>query len=68
MSQGVGQDKDWVMCDTSSTTHYENCYMEWGDNENNNRIVISTYADGGISWSLRISAGGAPSGLGDQPH
>ena len=68
VSQGVSLDKDWITCDSSSTSpHYGNCYMEWDDDDNNNLILMSTSADGGLTWSLPISPAGAPNGLGGQP-
>ena len=68
VSQGASLDKDWLTCDTTSTSpHYGNCYLEWDDNAHNNLILMSTSTDGGLTWSSPASPAGAPSGLGGQP-
>src|SRR5215467_7289173 len=68
VSQGFSLDKAWITCDSTSTSpHYGNCYLEWDDNRNNNLILMSTSADGGLTWSMPISPDGAPHGLGGQP-
>jgi hypothetical protein len=61
-------DKNWITCDTwPQSPHYGNCYTEWDDNGLGNRVLMSTSTDGGQTWSLPVSPGGLPSGLGGQP-
>jgi hypothetical protein len=68
VTQSTNLDKNWITCDSTSTSpHYGNCYMEWDDNGNNNLILMSTSTDGGLTWSPPISPVGAPNGLGGQP-
>ena len=68
VSQSASLDKNWITCDNTSTSpHYGNCYMEWDDNGNNNRVLMSTSTDGGLTWSLPIAPAGNPGGLGGQP-
>lgn len=67
----VSLDKDWIVCDDTSTSpHYGNCYSTWDDVNNNDLPQTSTSSDGGLTWS----APGAPAptatqaeGLGGQP-
>ena len=67
----VSLDKDWIVCDDTSTSpHYGNCYSTWDDVHNNDLPQTSTSSDGGLTWS----APGAPAptatqaeGLGGQP-
>ena len=58
-------DKDWIVCDdNSASAHFGNCYAEYDDNGNNNRIFMATSSNGGQTWStVQTSA----TGLGGQP-
>jgi hypothetical protein len=68
VSQSASLDKNWITCDNTATSpHYGNCYMEWDDNANSNRILMSTSTDGGATWSAPIAPVGGPVGLGGQP-
>ncbi|HKR83154.1 MAG TPA: sialidase family protein [Terriglobales bacterium] len=68
VAQSPGLDKNWLVCDGSTTSpHYGNCYMEWDDNNNGNLIQMSTSSDGGLTWSAAVSPSGMPHGLGGQP-
>jgi hypothetical protein len=68
VAQSPGLDKNWLVCDGSTTSpHYGNCYMEWDDNNNGNLIQMSTSSDGGLTWSAAVSPLGMPHGLGGQP-
>jgi hypothetical protein len=61
-------DKNWIVCDTwASSPHYGNCYTEWDDNGQGNRLKMSTSTDGGLTWGPALEPGGLPSGLGGQP-
>jgi hypothetical protein len=67
-SFGVVYDKNWITCDTwASSPHYGNCYTEWDDNGQGNRLLMSTSTDGGLTWGPATPPGGLPSGLGGQP-
>jgi hypothetical protein len=67
-NDGQGYDKDWVVCDTTSTSaHYGNCYIEVDITSSGNQVIMSTSTDGGVTWSSPVSPSGAPSGLGGQP-
>jgi hypothetical protein len=52
-----GLDKNWTTCDnTPSSPFFGHCYTEFDDNDQANRIEMSTSTDGGKTWS-------APAGL-----
>lgn len=58
-------DKEWITCDNNSASaHYGNCYAEYDDNGNGNRIFMATSSDGGQTWST-VRTGST--GLGGQP-
>jgi nucleoid-associated protein YgaU len=63
-----GYDKDWITCDTTSTSpHYGNCYAEWDITSSNDQVVMSTSTDGGATWSAPSSPADVPHGLAGQP-
>jgi len=67
---GPGQDfdKNWVVCDNTSTSpHFGNCYHEWDDFGDGDRILMSTSSDGGLTWSAPIMTAKRVYGLGGQP-
>jgi hypothetical protein len=52
-----GLDKNWTTCDNSpSSPFFGHCYTEFDDNDQADRIEMSTSTDGGKTWS-------APQGL-----
>jgi BNR repeat-like domain len=52
-----GLDKNWTTCDnTPSSPFFGHCYTEFDDNDQGDRIEMSTSTDGGKTWS-------APQGL-----
>ena len=52
-----GLDKNWTTCDNSaSSPFFGHCYTEFDDNDQGDRIEMSTSTDGGKTWS-------APQGL-----
>jgi len=60
-------DKNWIVCDnTPSSSFYGNCYTEWDVFSENDRIYMSTSADGGLTWSPRQRPRGNPTGLGGE--
>jgi hypothetical protein len=65
---GANLDKNWIACDTTSTSpFFGNCYTEFDDNANGNRIKMSRSTNGGLSWGAALNTGDAASGLGGQP-
>ncbi|HEX4701547.1 MAG TPA: hypothetical protein VH352_05405, partial [Pseudonocardiaceae bacterium] len=65
---GRGYDKQWVVCDdTSTSAFYGNCYIEVDITSSGNAESMSVSSDGGVTWSALRSPSGSPSGLGGQP-
>ncbi|HJP73388.1 MAG TPA: sialidase family protein [Pseudonocardiaceae bacterium] len=65
---GKGYDKNWIVCDTTSTSpHYGNCYIEADITSSGNTEIMATSSDGGLTWGAAKSPSGSPSGLGGQP-
>ena len=59
-------DKNWMVCDNSSTSAFEgHCYMEWDDPSNGDNILMSTSKDGGLTWGAAVSLN--TFGIGGQP-
>jgi hypothetical protein len=49
---GGDLDKNWIVCDNTSTSpYYGHCYTQWDDHGNGNRLQMSTSTDGGVTWS-----------------
>jgi hypothetical protein len=55
VSQGGGgsfYDKEWIGCDTwSGSPNYGNCYVEWDDAFQGNKLLMRRSTDGGLTWS-----------------
>ncbi|MGA5821997.1 hypothetical protein ACPC54_29540 [Kitasatospora sp. NPDC094028] len=67
-NDGQGYDKEWIVCDNSTTSpYYGNCYIEVDITSSSNRVIMSTSHDGGATWSSPLSPGGTNTGLGGQP-
>jgi hypothetical protein len=65
---GRGYDKQWVVCDDTSTSpFYGNCYIEVDITSSGNAEAMAVSSDGGATWSALRSPSGGPSGLGGQP-
>jgi BNR repeat-like domain len=61
-------DKDWIVCDTTSTsTFYGHCYVEWDNNGGGNVIHMSTSTDGGNTWGTQQNTANSATGIGGQP-
>lgn len=61
-------DKNWIVCDSwPASPHYGNCYVEWDDPINSDRIVMSTSSDGGVTWGAATATGNLADGIGGQP-
>lgn len=64
----TASDKNWVACDSTSTSPYfGNCYAEWDNPDNGDQIQMSTSIDGGMTWSAATTIAGAGTGLGGTP-
>lgn len=45
-------DKNWIVCDTTSTSpFYGRCYVEYDDNGNGNALHMEYSTDGGLTWT-----------------
>src|SRR4051812_46030934 len=63
---GGDLDKNWIVCDNTSTSpFYGHCYTQWDDHGNGNRLQMSTSTDGGQSWSAPATNGSGV--IGGQP-
>lgn len=61
-------DKSWIVCDdTSTSSFYGHCYVEWDDNGNGNLIHMSTSTDGGNTWGAQQTTANNATGIGGQP-
>ena len=61
-------DKDWIVCDTTSTSSfYGHCYVEWDNNGGGNVIHMSTSTDGGTTWGSQQNTANNATGIGGQP-
>jgi hypothetical protein len=61
-------DKNWIVCDTwPSSPHYGNCYLQWDDPFNSDQILMSTSADGGLTWGAATATANLALGIGGQP-
>jgi hypothetical protein len=51
---GGDLDKNWIVCDNSAgSKFYGNCYTQWDDHGNGNRLEMSTSSDGGLTWGAQ---------------
>lgn len=68
-SGGSYLDKDWVVCDdTSSSPHYGNCYAEYDDHGAGGVIRLATSTNGGLTWTnVTTSAAGVGGRRSDEP-
>lgn len=68
-TQTSALDKDWVVCDNTSTSKfYGNCYVEWDDFGNLSLMQMSTSFDGGTTWgAAKHTTGKNARGIGGQP-
>lgn len=61
-------DKNWIVCDNTSTSpYYGHCYSEWDDTSNNDTIEMSTSTDGGQTWSPEMATANNDTGIGGVP-
>jgi hypothetical protein len=67
-SGSANLDKDWIVCDDTSTSpFYGHCYTEWDNNGAGNRIQMSTSTNGGTSWGTSKRTANSATGIGGQP-
>ena len=63
---GADLDKNWIVCDNTATSpNYGNCYTEWDDHGNGNRMQMNRSRDGGLTWSAPATNGSGI--IGGQP-
>ena len=63
-----GTDKNWTVCDNTSTSpFFGNCYTEWDNNAQGNLIQMSTSTDGGLTWGPKKTTTTGEAGIGGQP-
>ena len=61
-------DKDWFVCDDTSTSpFYGNCYTEWDNIGASDLIHMSTSTDGGLTWGAQQQTANNATGIGGQP-
>src|SRR6185312_1339182 len=61
-------DKDWIVCDTtSSSKFYGHCYVEWDNDNKGGLILMSTSIDGGQHWGAALTTANRSRGIGGQP-
>lgn len=68
VATGSGLDKNWIVCDDTSTSpYYGHCYTEFDDNANGNKLHMVTSTDGGQTWGSVLSTANGATGIGGQP-
>ena len=61
-------DKNWIACDSTSTSpYYGNCYVEWDNPDTGDGVLMSTSSDGGMTWGPATAPAMKPFGIGGQP-
>jgi BNR repeat-like domain len=61
-------DKNWIVCDNTPTSpHFGNCYQQWDDFADGDRILMNRSTDGGLTWSQPVQTADGATGLGGQP-
>jgi hypothetical protein len=59
-----GDDKNWIMCDNTSTSpYYGNCYAGW----DTPTLEMSTSSDGGLTWGAAKATAAFDPGIGLNP-
>jgi hypothetical protein len=61
-------DKNWTVCDTTPTSpFFGNCYTEFDNPADGDRILMSTSSDGGLTWGAPLMTANHAFGIGGQP-
>jgi len=61
-------DKNWIVCDNSTTSSfYGHCYVQWDDPSSANLMQMNTSSDGGLTWGPPLSTASLAHGIGGQP-
>ena len=62
-------DKEWIGCDTTaSSPFFGNCYVQWDDAGRGNLMLMSTSANGGVTWGAPKQTANHETGtIGGQP-
>ncbi len=61
-------DKNWIVCDNTSTSpFYGNCYSTWDNFGNGNLAQMSTSSDGGMTWGTVKTTDDSAGVIGGQP-
>src|SRR5438067_365525 len=68
ISKGSHQDKNWTVCDNTSTSpFYGHCYTEFDNSAQFDRVYMSTSTDGGQTWSGKEPTADKVNGFGAEP-
>ena len=61
-------DKNWIVCDNTSTSpFFGHCYTEYDNTGSGNLMQMRTSTDGGLTWGAAHATGDGAHGLGGQP-
>lgn len=61
-------DKNWTVCDNTSTSpYYGNCYTEWDQAYGTGDVLMSVSSDGGTTWGPGLPSSDHAGGLGGEP-
>src|SRR3984957_3285688 len=61
-------DKNWSVCDNTSTSpYYGNCYTEWDQAFGSGDVLMSVSSNGGTTWSAGLASSDHAAGLGGEP-
>jgi hypothetical protein len=68
IDQTALDDKTWIVCDNTSTSHYYgNCYVEWDQAYGSGDVLMSVSSDGGNTWGPGQPSSDHAGGLGGEP-
>jgi hypothetical protein len=67
-STAVSSDKNWIVCDRTTTSpFFGHCYVEWDNPASGDEVFMSTSTDGGLTWGPAIATANRSFGIGGQP-